>query len=463
MQNPAMRSGLMTAVPQQRRRWLLPVALVLAAALIGITEVAYQESKARLTSVASREVARTALATVMRRVLDAETAERGYLLTGRRDYLAPADAVASDLAAAFVTLEQHYRGKPALLALLAQFKARVDEKQSELAVTLSLFDAGAHERWRDLVLTDIGREKMDAVRAASEVLMAEEDKQVRADRAGIFGTLRSSRLGLHALTVLSLLVLVFYVRKNAALDAARQDHAQDLQHERDELESQVDRRTAELTELATHLQSAREDERSRLARELHDELGALLTAAKLDVARLRRMVGSGTTELEERMRHLDQTIKQGISLKRRIIENLHPSSISNLGLVAALEIQAGDFGASANLRMEVQLEPVSLSDTAQMTVYRLVQESFTNIAKYAGATTVTVSLRGDGERVRVSVRDDGGGFDTQQVAGSSHGLRGMRFRVEAAGGDLQVSSAIGKGTVIEAWLPASAAVAVADN
>ncbi len=463
MLDPAMRSGLMQAVPQpQRRRWLLPLALALAAALFGVTEVAYQDSSTMLTTLASRMAARTAIATVMRRVLDAETAHRGYLLTGRRDYLVPADAVTSDLAAAFATLEIHYRSKPALLARLAQLNARVEEKQSELAVTLRLFNAGQHERWRDLLLTDIGREKMDAVREASDVLMADEDQQVRTERDGIFGTLRSSRLGLHGLTLLSLLVLVFYVRKNSALDAARQSHARDLLTERDELERQVDRRTAELTELATHLQSAREDERSHLARELHDELGALLTAAKLDVARLRRTVGNGTPGLDERMRHLDSTIEQGISLKRRIIENLHPSSISKLGLVATLEILARDFGISANLRMVLQLEPVDLSDTAQMTVYRLVQESFTNIAKYAGATTVSVALGADGDRVRVSVRDDGGGFNTHQVAGSTHGLRGMRFRVEAAGGELRVSSAIGKGTVIEAWLPASTTNLVAD-
>lgn len=462
MRDPALQSGLREAAPQQSRRWVLPLALALAAAVFGVTEVAYQDSNTTLTSLASRGAARSAIATVVRRTLDAETAHRGYLLTGRRDYLAPADAVAFDLAAAFATLKKHYHDKPALLGRLAQLHARVEEKQSELALILRLFNAGQHERWRDLVLTDIGREKMDAVRTASEVLMTDEDEQVRAERAGILGTLRSSRLWLHGLTFLSLLMLVSYIRKNSALNAARQGHAQDLQAERDELERQVGRRTAELTELAKHLQSAREDERSRLARELHDELGALLTAAKLDVARLRRTVGNATPGLHERMSHLDRTIEQGISLKRRIIENLHPSSISNLGLVAALEIQARDFGASANLRLILQLEPVRLNDTAQMTVYRLVQESFTNIAKYAGATTVTVCLGGAGERVRVSVRDDGGGFNIHQVAGSSHGLRGMRFRVEAAGGELRVSSEIGKGTAIDAWLPASAEKSATD-
>ena len=107
------------------------------------------------------------------------------------------------------------------------------------------------------------------------------------------------------------------------------------------LEQEVAARTAQLTELAQHLQTVREDERSRLARELHDELGALLTAAKLDVARLKSRLGaSAAPRLAERLAHLNDALNGGIALKRSIIEDLRPSSLSNLGLVAALEILA---------------------------------------------------------------------------------------------------------------------------
>ena len=119
-------------------------------------------------------------------------------------------------------------------------------------------------------------------------------------------------------------------------------------------------RTAQLKELAQHLQTIREDERSRLARELHDELGALLTAAKLDVARLKSRLGSdATADAAERLAHLNETLNGGIALKRRIIEDLRPSSLSNLGLVAALEILLREFGAAQrDRRRPSELEPV---------------------------------------------------------------------------------------------------------
>ncbi|MBZ8143960.1 histidine kinase, partial [Rubrivivax gelatinosus] len=202
-------------------------------------------------------------------------------------------------------------------------------------------------------------------------------------------TLRLQRIGVNAMTALSLLA---------------------LQAERDHLETEVARRTRDLTELARYLQSAREDERSRLARELHDELGALLTAAKLDSARLKRSLGVMSPESEARLKHLNDTINDGIGLKRRIIEDLRPSSLSNLGLVAALEIQAREFSQRSEIPVRCDVDPVAMSDSAQITVYRLVQESLTNIAKYAGAHEVKVSLRRDGERALITVEDDGRGF-----------------------------------------------------
>jgi signal transduction histidine kinase len=108
----------------------------------------------------------------------------------------------------------------------------------------------------------------------------------------VFNTLMINRIGVAALTVLSVLVLVKFLRQERALEGERHRKAQRLLDERNELEREVNRRTAELTELARHLQTAREDERARLARELHDELGALLTAAKLDVARLKPKLGA---------------------------------------------------------------------------------------------------------------------------------------------------------------------------
>ena len=158
-------------------------------------------------------------------------------------------------------------------------------------------------------------------------------------------------------------------------------------------------------------------------------------------------------EVADRLAHLNATVDQGIALKRDIIENLRPSSLSNLGLVPALEIQAREFAHRADLEVSSRLEPVEVTDSGQITIYRLVQESLTNVAKYAEASRVEVELHAEGRRAHVCVRDNGRGFDPRTPVSGGHGLKGMQFRVEAEGGAMQVESAPGRGTVIRAWLP----------
>ena len=208
-----------------------------------------------------------------------------------------------------------------------------------------------------------------------------------------------------------------------------------------------------MSELANHLQQVREEERGHLARELHDELGALLTAAKLDVARLKSKIDATAPDVSQRLKHLTETLNSGIALKRRIIEDLRPSSLSNLGLTAALEILTREYAERAGIDVETSLEPVQLPDAAQLTVYRMVQEALTNIGKYAKASKVLVSVHGYPTHVAVQVRDDGVGFDPGSVRPTSHGLAGMRHRVEAAGGRLTLTSRPGNGTLLSAVLP----------
>jgi signal transduction histidine kinase len=244
-----------------------------------------------------------------------------------------------------------------------------------------------------------------------------------------------------------------YLRQTSALVAQREEQRRVVQAERDQLEIEVAQRTDHLTELARHLQTAREDERSYLARELHDELGALLTAAKFDVARLKSRLGTLTPEVAERVQHLNDALNSGIALKRRIIEDLRPSSLSNLGLVAALEILITEWSASSEVPVERALEDVTLRPSGELTVYRLVQEALTNVTKYARASKVEVRLAARDGVVRVSVRDNGVGFDATLPRTNAHGLLGMRYRLEAEGGSMMLCSTPAGGTTIEAQMP----------
>ncbi len=441
------------------RGWALPLAVAGVLLAIGIGETAYRNATASLASLQQRTQALAEIHKLLRDVLGAEAGQRGYLLTGRPDYLQPYNWTVDEVGRSLSALSEHYRDDTAVQGIVQQLSERVEEKLSELRTTIELYDEGRQDAWRELMLTNIGKEKMDAIREAATALLDIESGRIVAEREHVRRTLQIGRIGIAVLVLLGVLALMLYLRVMHVADAARQRHAQELLAERDHLEREVTQRTEELTELTSHLQSAREDERSRLARELHDELGALLTAAKIDTARLKRSLSDAPPAIGERLEHLGTTLNSGIALKRRIIEDLRPSSLSNLGLNAALEIQAGEFETRCEARVQLALQPVALSDSAQITVYRLVQEALTNIAKYAGARQVQLSVRPEGQCVHVSVRDDGVGFDPSEAVRGSHGLTGMRYRVQAEGGRLRVDAAPGRGTLIEAWLPMHAATA----
>jgi len=261
-------------------------------------------------------------------------------------------------------------------------------------------------------------------------------------------------LELLLLLLLLLWAMLRYRRQTLVLRARQLELQRLLQVEHDRLEIEVAQRTAQLTGLAQRLQTAREDERNRLARDLHDELGSLLTSAKLDAARIRSRLAAGQApEALERLSHLVSTLDSVIALKRRITEDLRPSALSHLGLVATLEILAREFGERSGVAVHCDLHPVALAPSCELTAYRLAQEAVNNLSKYAGAKNVWLSLAPQGHQAQISVRDDGTGFDTRTLDASANGLVGMRYRVEAEGGTLSVVSAPGQGTLIRALLP----------
>ena len=439
-----------------------PLAALAALAMLAISEASYQDATGALDSLGERAAARTRLNDLVKGLLDAETGQRGYLLTERIEYLRPYTRASGEVRAALAWLAPHYANDEKTAAVMRELSRESEAKLSELATTLELHDRGVENGWRDFMLSDIGREKMERVRTLGERLLSYETEQVQSGRKGVYQTLMLNRIGVSAMAALSLLALFMYLRQTATLDRALKAESSRVASERDRLETEVTARTAQLKELAQHLQTVQEDERYSLSRELHDELGALLTAAKLDVARLKSRLGAtATPDTAERLAHLNETLNGGIALKRRIIEDLRPSSLSNLGLVAALEILVREFAARSELAVSHTLEAVELGASSQLTVYRIVQEALTNILKYARASRVTVTLARDDElHARISVRDDGVGFDPATPRLATHGLIGMRYRIEAEGGTMNLQSSPGAGTLVEATLPLLAIDAV---
>ncbi len=210
----------------------------------------------------------------------------------------------------------------------------------------------------------------------------------------------------------------------------------------------------ELRQLATYRENEREQEYRRLAREFHDELGQLLTSARMQLQWLEGRIGDEQAT-RGALAAIETIIGEAYRSVKSIAAELRPPAL-NLGLPAAIEWQAERELAPAGLHVTVALAPVaeSLPDAIATALFRIVQEAFTNVLRYAGARRVHVSLRADDGELVLSVADDGCGFDPAGVAAGEHfGLVGMRERVAALHGTLDIDSAAGEGTRITARLP----------
>ncbi|MES2887233.1 MAG: CHASE3 domain-containing protein [Pseudomonadota bacterium] len=439
---------------RQRKFWTAPLALLLAVVLVVFSEYSFRKTGEVVAARNQMMDHRQELNRLLRSMLHAESGQRGYLLTGRLQYKQPFVAASTQVEDALSKIESQYTGVPERQADLRELRTQVRRKVDQLNASLLAFEEGRDE-WRELVLVDIERENMAGIEGLVQKLVQSENRQLEQNHLVLTRTFVFSRLGIVLLVIFCCLALLVSIKQARRLALEREARAIELLGERDRLEAQVQRRTHQLTEIAKHLQTAREDERGRLARELHDELGGLLTAAKLDVARLRKKLPDASAELAERITHLVTTLDAGIALKRRIIEDLRPSSLTNLGLVPSLEILCAEFTERSGIQVIPHLTEVKLQQYAQLTIYRLVQEALTNTAKYAQATTVKVVLNSEQGWASVSVEDNGIGFDPDALPPSTHGLAGMQFRVQSGNGELSIWSRPGEGTRIIARLPES--------
>lgn len=439
----------------QRKHIILTLAIFAAVAMILVSEISYWQSNKTLDQLSEISNARAKIQDLQLNIQSAETGQRGYLLTNRNEYLQPYNEALQKIEDLLKFLELYYLNASGSKLVLNKLHSLTDTKLSELALTIQLHEEGRGQAAIDIVLSNIGKEKMDAIQLLSNELVVHETTSVANYRNNFYQSLMLRRISMAVLSVISLFALFLYLRLTVALKKQQQELQRVVQVERERLEIEVRQRTAQLSELTHHLLNAREDERNRLARNLHDELGALLTSAKLDAARIKsRLVGKAPEALEL-LAHLVGTINSGIALGRGIIEDLRPSALSNLGLAATLEILANEFAEHSGVKIHCELETIELRADAELMVYRLVQEAITNITKYAAATHVWLTLGLNHGLVEVSVRDDGVGFDASVPTRSAYGLAGMRFRVAAAGGTLTLVSAPGKGTFIHAKLPKS--------
>ena len=210
----------------------------------------------------------------------------------------------------------------------------------------------------------------------------------------------------------------------------------------------------QLRNLAAHLLSVREEERARISREVHDELGQSLTAVKMDLAWLAGRLPQRNGQMLKRIRSTRQLADSIIQSIRRISTELRPA-VLDLGLAAAVEWQVQEFQARSGIQCKVRLlTREEVASNASTAMFRIFQETLTNVARHAKATRAEVVLQKQRDRLVLLIRDNGRGFDQADPSLSkSLGLLGMRERAAILGGRVNISSAPGKGTTVTAWIP----------
>lgn len=431
-----------------------PMAVALALLVLVVSEMGFQRLQDISVYRSASVETQLAAGRLRRALVFMESAQRGYMLTGRAEYLEPFKAQEKVFSQTIDDTARAAREGNEQRDELNKLIELAQRKYSHMREVLKRFDAGDRGGATELMLTGFGREMMVDFSTLTEVILHQEAIYYRQNTSAREQVFRWTRGGIWLLVLVCIAGALALMRLGREQERERRAHLLELHAERDRLDDEVNQRTAETVELARHMERVREDERARLARELHDELGGLLTAAKLDVARIRKRIHDDTGYKQQLMTHLGDSLDAGIALKRRIIEDLRPSSLSNLGLQATLSIQCAEFAERAEVTVDTQFEDLTLPAEHALAIYRLVQEALTNIAKYAEARHVQVLLQRRGDQIELRVEDDGRGFDpTTSVATGGHGLQGMRFRIRACGGDVTIRSAPGKGTTVQALLP----------
>jgi PAS domain S-box-containing protein len=211
----------------------------------------------------------------------------------------------------------------------------------------------------------------------------------------------------------------------------------------------------ELERLTARLEVVREDEQQRIARELHDEMGGVLAGLNIHIHLLAAQIPADMTDVQARVANLERLVGHGIEALHRTVAELRPLLIDELGFMVAIEAYVDEFEANTEIECSLRLpeEDPRLDGKQSTALFRIVQESLTNVAKHARASSVSIVLTESDTALVLTVMDDGKGFDLEARKGTSFGLLGVRERAAMVGGTAQITSVAGKGTTVTVSLP----------
>ena len=224
-----------------------------------------------------------------------------------------------------------------------------------------------------------------------------------------------------------------------------------------EAERRLEDSRAQLRGLAAKNELVREEERKYIAREVHDELGQILTGLQMDISMLSSRFGPALPALREHLLNTLELVNRSLAVARNVASSLRPAAL-DMGIVSAIEWLAERFGKNTKINCEMHVRDedhdIYLDENASIALFRITQESLTNVARHANANKVDITISQEGDDYLLEVRDNGSGFDFDTIKKDTFGFIGIRERVLLLGGELSISSAPGSGTAIKVRIPA---------
>lgn len=391
----------------------------------------------------------------------AESAQRGYLLTQRQELVTTFNQEIEASRRHIRKIEGLFNGQTVVMRgkqeqnWLIALNSTLEAKNAEMKLAISLVQSGKAEEAMQVIKLDQGVIEMARFMQYSQILLDQQHEaqsQLVKKREQTIVITRIALIG----TALILLLLVIMVIRQLVQEMNSRDHLrQQLARDCAAYEERIRSNSYMMKTLALDYQSDVERARQKLARDLHDELGSILTATKMDISWTIRRVKDQDPEIVEKLDKTMRYLNQGIQFKRQVVQNLHPSIITTIGFWPALKSLIEDMAERNDWKLDLILpnEQIELPETLGLIAYRVVQESLNNASKYAYATKVSVHMVDALDYLKLEIEDNGVGADLDKAAASTHGLSGIRNRIMAIGGRVDITSAPNQGFHLVAIIP----------
>lgn len=386
---------------------------------------------------------------------EAEAVQRGYLLSGEAAYLQPYASLLQSVAKNWAELKELTVDNPDQQQRIARLEPLIAEKIADLDLTIAVRRDQDFLAAQRLVMNNYGKDVMDIIRAEVDSMLADESRLMN-ERNAVAETAYRISIATIVTFLLAGLVLMLVTARQIRHSQRVRDQAGAAQRRHEaQLEERIMLRTAQVRQLAEHLESIREEEKRAIARELHDDIGSSMTALSMILEGHFRQNAAIPTVAKsaDKIRGL---LKEVTHSTRRIQAGLRPNTLDSLGLVEAVRELLGEFSQRTGIVSTLELpgNDSSIPMRLQVPLFRMLQEALNNVAKHAKAGHVEVAMEIDAGWVRMRIQDDGVGITSERAANAqTHGLLGMRERAAYLDGSTAIGSPTGRGTVVTVCLP----------